>query len=557
MPFELKSDYKPAWDQPKAINQIVEAFENWKKNITLLWATWTWKTFTMANIIQKVQKPTLVISHNKTLAAQLSTEFKAFFPNNAVHYFVSYFDYYQPESYLPSSWTYIEKEATINQEIEMYRLATMASLLSRDDVIVVASASSLYGLWQSRFFQENMLQLKVGQPYDFKEIKHQLLHMQYKPVHGKIEAWMFELQWERLDVYSSTEKSVYRCFFDEDVIERIEIRDSVTFELKSQANQIILWPATQYLQDTNDLETILQQIDLEKELRIKEFEKAWMLVEAERIKKRVEYDLRMIRETGFVNGIENYSLYFDKRLPGEAPNTIFDYFPKDFLLIIDESHMTVPQLNAMSQWDRARKNNLIKYWFRLPSAIDHRPLRFEELEVTLWWKSLDEIKLDQAADNLELVSTTHLKVLEKQNMSFRGEWNEAEESRKKSKQPVDSSLHSEWHLINKEARAENQRANLKSKIKDQAKSIFLSATPAEYELQLSDEVVEQIIRPTWLLDPITYVYPKSWNYAHLIGSVDKLLKKKPQLEIYLSDKESKKDEKDILKDLFEWDSESV
>ena len=330
MPFQLKADYKPAWDQPKAINQIVEAFENWKKNITLLWATGTWKTFTMANIIQKVQRPTLVISHNKTLAAQLSTEFKAFFPNNAVHYFVSYFDYYQPESYLPSSWTYIEKEATINDEIEMYRLATMASLLSRDDVIVVASASSLYGLWQSRFFQENMLQLKVGQSYDFKEVKHQLLHMQYKPVHGKIEAWMFELQWERLDVYSSTEKSVYRCFFDEDVIERIEIRDSVTFELKTQTNQVILWPATQYLQDTNDLETILQQIDLEKELRIKEFEKAWMLVEAERIKKRVEYDLRMIRETWFVNGIENYSLYFDKRSPWEAPNTIFDYFPKDF-----------------------------------------------------------------------------------------------------------------------------------------------------------------------------------------------------------------------------------
>ena len=559
MLFQLKSDYEPAWDQPKAINQIVQAFENWKKNITLLWATWTWKTFTMANIIQKVQRPTLVISHNKTLAAQLSTEFKAFFPNNAVHYFVSYFDYYQPESYLPSSWTYIEKEATINDEIEMYRLATMASLLSRDDVIVVASASSLYGLWQSRFFQENMLQLKVGQSYDFKEIKHQLLHMQYKPVHGKIEAWMFELQWERLDVYSSTEKSVYRCFFDEDVIERIEIRDSVTFELKSQANQIILWPATQYLQDTNDLETILQQIDLEKELRIKEFEKAWMLVEAERIKKRVEYDLRMIRETGFVNGIENYSLYFDKRLPGEAPNTIFDYFPKDFLLIIDESHMTIPQLNAMSQWDRARKNNLIKYWFRLPSAIDHRPLRFEELEATLWWKSLDEIKLDQATDNLDLVSTTHLKVLESQKTSplFKeGGWKPGDF---KILSPSDSSFKKEQSesLINKEARAENQRANLESKIKTWAKAIFLSATPAEYELNLSDEVVEQIIRPTWLLDPITYIYPKSGDYAHLLASVDKLLKKKPYLEMYLSDKKSKKDEKDILKDLFEEDSELV
>lgn len=535
MPFQLKSDYKPAWDQPKAIQQIVDAFNAWKKNITLLWATGTWKTFTMANIIQKVQKPTLVISHNKTLAAQLSTEFKAFFPQNAVHYFVSYFDYYQPESYLPSSWTYIEKEATINDEIEMYRLATMASLLSRDDVIVVASASSLYWLWQSRFFQENCLQLKVWQSYDFKEIKSQLLHMQYKPVHGKIEAWMFELQWERLDVYSSTEKSVYRCFFDEDVVESIEIRDSVTFEMKSQTNQVILWPATQYLQDTQDLETILQQIDAEKELRVKEFEKAWMLVEAERIKKRVEYDLRMIRETWFVNGIENYSLYFDKRLPWEAPNTIFDYFPKDFLLIIDESHMTIPQLNAMSQWDRARKNNLIRYWFRLPSAIDHRPLRFEELEAVLWWKDLDDIKLDQAAENLDLVSTTHLQVLKE---SSKEKWDKKEESL----------------LINPKARAENQRLNLQAKIKDWAKSIFLSATPAEYELQLSDEVVEQIIRPTGLLDPITYVYPKSWDYSNLISSIDKLIKKKPHLKLYLEDKPEKKDEKEILKDLFENDT---
>jgi len=531
MPFQLKSDYQPAGDQPKAIQEIVNAFDNWQNKITLLWATWTWKTFTMANIIQKVQRPTLVISHNKTLAAQLSTEFKAFFPNNAVHYFVSYFDYYQPESYLPTSWTYIEKEATINQEIEMYRLATMASLLSRDDVIVVASASSLYGLGQSRFFQENCLQLKVGQAYDMKEIKHQLLHMQYEPVHWKIEAWMFDLRGDTLDVYSSTEKTVYRCFFDDDVVERIEIRDSVTFEMKSQTNQVILWPATQYLQDTQDLENILQQIDAEKELRIKEFEKVWMMVEAERIKKRVEYDLRMIRETGFVNWIENYSLYFDKRLPWEAPNTIFDYFPKDFLLIIDESHMTIPQLNAMSQWDRARKNNLIKYGFRLPSAIDHRPLRFEELEATLWRKELDEIKLDQAAENLELVSSTHLKVLEKD----------------KSKEEVES-------LINTKARAENQRLNLQAKIKDWAKSIFLSATPAEYELQLSDEVVEQIIRPTGLLDPITYVYPKSWDYSNLISSIDKLIKKKPHLKVYLEDKPEKKDEKEILKDLFENDT---
>ncbi|MDR3168393.1 MAG: hypothetical protein LBU27_01130 [Candidatus Peribacteria bacterium] len=278
----------------------------------------------------------------------------------------------------------------------MYRLATMASLLSREDVIVVASASSLYGLGQARFFKENCLQLKVGQTYKFNELKKQLLQMQYKPVHGKAEPGMFDVKGEMLEIYSSTEKFVYKCFFDEDYLEHIEIRDSLTFQLKRQANQIILRPATQYLQNIEDLEFVLKQMEVEKELRVREFEKQGMLLEAERIKKRVEYDIRMIRETGFVNGIENYSLYFDKRLPGEAPNTIFDYFPEDFLLIIDESHMTIPQLRAMAQGDRARKNNLIKYGFRLPSAIDHRPLRFEELEAVLGRKSLEEISLDQA-----------------------------------------------------------------------------------------------------------------------------------------------------------------
>ena len=548
MPFELVSQYQPSWDQPKAIDEITHAFEEGKSKITLLGATGTGKTFTMANIIQKVQKPTLIISHNKTLAAQLSTEFKSFFPKNAVHYFVSYFDYYQPESYLPSSGTYIEKEATINQEIEMYRLATMASLLSRDDVIVVASASSLYGLGQARFFKENCLQLKIHQTYDFKEIKKQLLQMQYKPVASKIEPGMFDLQGERLDIYSSTEKVVYRCFFDEDFLEMIEIRDSLTYELKHTTTQIILWPATQYIQDTSDLETILQEINIEKELRIKEFEKAWMLVEAERIKKRVEYDIRMIRETGFVNGIETYSLYFDKRLPGEAPNTIFDYFPDDFLLIVDESHMTIPQLHAMAQGDRARKNNLIKYGFRLPSAIDHRPLRFEELETTLGWKDFSEIKLDQASDDLELISTTHMKVLEEH---MKSSWTKVKDLTINGEDS--SAVASEWPetsgLINKKARQENQLQNLLWKQKKQAKSIFLSATPGEYELKLSEQVVEQIIRPTGLLDPITYLYPKSGDYQHLLESIDKLLKKKPYLKKYLE--ASKNGEGMNLDEIFE------
>ncbi len=536
--FNLQSNYQPAWDQPKAINEIANSFNEWKNKITLLWATWTGKTFTIANIIQKVQKPTLVISHNKTLAAQLATEFKAFFPENAVHYFISYFDYYQPESYLPSSWTYIEKEATINQEIEMYRLATMASLLSRKDVIVVASASSLYGLWQSRFFEENCLQLYVGKKYDFNEIKRQLLHMQYKPIHGKIEPWMFEMKWDILDIFSSTEKCLYRCFFDEDIIERIEQRDSLTYELKSPVQKAMLWPATQYLQDTSDLELILQEINTEKELRVKEFKKLWMLVEAERIKKKVEYDIRMIRETGFVNGIENYSLYFDQRLPWEPPNTIFDYFPDDFLLIIDESHMTIPQLRAMAQWDRARKNNLIRYWFRLPSAIDHRPLRFEELETTLQRKDINEIQLDEAAADLDLVSTTHKQVLE-----------EKEKNNKSSEKS--------W-IINHEARKNNQQETLSRKIKKNVKSIFLSATPAEYELDLSDQIVEQIIRPTGLLDPVTFVYPKSWDYSLLLDSLPKLLEKKPYLNEFMTSEEKWNEEqhKINLEEIF-WTDENI
>lgn len=537
--FNLKSNYQPAWDQPKAINQIAEAFEEWKNKITLLWATWTWKTFTIANIIQKVQKPTLVISHNKTLAAQLATEFKAFFPENAVHYFISYFDYYQPESYLPSTWTYIEKEATINQEIEMYRLATMASLLSRKDVIVVASASSLYGLWQSRFFEENCLQLYVGKKYDFNEIKRQLLHMQYKPVQWKIEPWMFDMKGDILDIFSSTEKFLYRCFFDEDTLERIEQRDSLTYELKAPVQKAMLWPATQYLQDLTDLERILSQINAEKELRIKEFEKLGMMVEAERIKKKTEYDIRMIRETGFVNGIENYSLYFDQRLPWEPPNTIFDYFPEDFLLVIDESHMTIPQLRAMAQWDRARKNNLIRYWFRLPSAIDHRPLRFEELETTLNRKDISEIQLDEAAADLELVSEAHKKIIEQR-----------EYDNNKKEEKLSSSI------INREARQINQQETLTRKTKKWVKSIFLSATPAEYELELSDKVVEQIIRPTGLLDPVTFVYPKSGNYNLLLDSLPKLIKKKPFLNDFLTKEEKVSEEghKTNLEEIF-WTQE--
>lgn len=499
--FDLKSSYSPAGDQPKAIKEIKAAFEKWKDKLTLLWATWTGKTFTIANIIQHIQKPTLVISHNKTLAAQLATEFKYFFPNNAVHYFVSYFDYYQPESYLPAQWLYIEKEATINQEIEMYRLATMASLLSRKDVIVVASVSALYGLWQKRFFEENCLQLKINTEYKFKDLKKQLLHMQYKPVHGKIEHGMFDVKWEMIDIFSSTEKFLYRLYFNEEELELIELRDSLTYEFKWKVDKIVVRPATQFLQDVSDLEKIFGQMDKEKEARVKEFKKKWMLVEAERIKKRVEYDIRMMRETWFVNGIENYSLYFDARTPGQPTNTLFDYFPDDFLVVVDESHMTIPQLQAMPSGDRARKVNLIKHGFRLPSAIDHRPINFSELENKLNWKRSGvktKKQLDVINDRLELKNDALGKTYEELKKDL-------------------------WY---------EENCDLFKKHLD-AKTIFLSATPAEYELKVSDKVIEQLIRPTGLLDPITYVYPKSWNYKLLVDSLDKLLKKKPHLDEFM------------------------
>jgi len=489
--FQLQSEYSPAGDQPQAIDKINQAFDEWENAVTLLWATGTGKTFTMANVIQEQQKPTLIVSHNKTLAAQLATEFKHFFPNNAVHYFVSYFDYYQPESFLPGQGLYIEKEATINQEIEMYRLATMASLLSRKDVIVVASVSSLYGLGQKRFFQENCLQMKVWETYDFQEIKSQLLQMQYHPVQSKIEAGMFDRQGDHLDIFSSTDKHLYRLHFDEDVLELVELRDSLTYEFKWKLKQIMVWPASQFLQDMDNVGEVLDLIEAEMESRTKYFETHKQLVEAERIKKRVLYDVRMIKETWFVNGIENYSPYFDKRLPGEPPSTLFDYFPEDFLFIVDESHMCLPQFQAMPKADKSRKKALIDFGFRLPSAIDHRPMNFQEMEAILWWKDIKKIKFDGAG------------------------LDDDKESHKK-------------------ARATNQWVSIKWKYKHKAKTLFASATPANYELDLSNIIAEQIIRPTWLLDPITYVYPKSGDYNMLISSVDALLKKKPHLKHFFN-----------------------
>lgn len=465
--FNLESSYQPGWDQPKAIEQIVAGFSGWKKEITLLGATGTGKTFTMANTIQQLQKPTLVLSHNKTLAAQLATEFKYFFPKNAVHYFVSYFDYYQPESYLPERGIYIEKEATINKQIEMYRLATMASLLSREDVIVVSSVSALYGLGTREMFGNNRLFFATWQNYHLDDLKAQLIHMQYKPATGALDTWMFDLQGEILDVHASTEKVIYRMIFNDKTLEVIQVKDALTYKLLGTYDHITIWPATQYLQDMQQLAEVVPQIYQELKERVAYLQEKWLLAEAQRLEKRVHYDIKMIQETGFVNGIENYSPYFEKRLDGSPPNTLFDYFPDDFLCIIDESHMSIPQLGAMPRADSSRKQTLIDHGFRLPSAIHHRPISFDELAVMLWWKNY----------NLSDVHPT-----------------------------------------------------MKQREKKKAKTLYVSATPASYELEQSDQIVQQIIRPTGLLDPITYIYPKSGEYDSLYKSLDRVIEKDPSLE---------------------------
>ena len=470
----------------------MDSFDKGEKAVTLMGATATGKTFTMANVIQKLQKPTLIISHNKTLAAQLATEFKHFFPNNAVHYFVSYFDYYQPEAYVASKDLYVEKEATVNQEIEMYRLATLASLLSRDDVIIVASASSLYGLGQKEFFEDHSLQLKVGQEYDFKELKKKLIQMRYEPVASKIEPGMFDFQGERLDIYSSTDRYVYRCFFDEEKLEFIHLKDSISFEDRGKVEKATIWPATQYLQNVEDLNSILDNILLELNARADDLDKSGQIVEAQRIRKRVEYDVRMIRETGFVNGIENYSPYFDGRLPGQVPYTIFDYLPDDFLLIVDESHMTLPQLMAMPKADTARKTSLVNHGFRLPSAVDHRPIRFEELEVmmnraeTTQSTLSKKIKLKEVIDKDEEVPLTEVEQKVYDYQTYRNDLFK-----------IPNDVH------------KNHTLSLEAKRKIKSKALFVSATPAPYELTMTPTVVEQVIRPTGLLDPLVSVYPKS------------------------------------------------
>lgn len=422
--FVLKSKYKPAGDQPQAIDKLVEGIEDGLKDQVLLGVTGSGKTFTMANIIEKVQKPTLVIAHNKTLAAQLCNEFREFFPNNRVEYFVSYYDYYQPEAYIVSTDTYIEKDMSVNEEIDKLRSSATSSLLERKDTIVVASVSCIYGLGSPEEYHNLHISLRPGDEIDRDDLINHLIAIQYTRNDIDFKRTTFRVNGDTIDIFpaNQSEMAVKVRFFG-DEIEKIFEFDPVSGNLINEVSYVAIYPATHYAVGSNTLHDAIKQIEIDREIAIKKFEAEHKPLEAERIGQRVAYDLEMMKEVGYCSGIENYSRYFDGRKPGEPPYTLIDYFQGDFLTIIDESHMTIPQIRAMYNGDKARKVSLVDYGFRLEAAKDNRPLKFNEFE-------------------------------------------------KRLKQ-----------------------------------TIYVSATPAEYELQKAGQVVEQVIRPTGLLDPLIEVKP--------------------------------------------------
>jgi len=441
--FQLVSDFQPTGDQPQAIRKLVEGLRNGEQHQTLLGVTGSGKTFTIANVIQEIQKPTLVLSHNKTLAAQLYGELQQFFPNNAVEYFISYYDYYQPESYIPATDTYIEKDLSINDEIEKLRLRATSALLSgRRDVIVVASVSCIYGIANPQEFGKNVIHLKTGQRITRNQFLYALNNILYSRTEAEFQRGNFRVKGDTVDVFVAYADFAYRIYFFEDEIEKIQIIDPPTGKKISDEKQIAIYPANLFVTGQEALHRAICEIQDDLVAQIKLFEREGKITEAMRLKERTEFDLEMMRELGYCSGIENYSRYFDGRKPGERPFCLLDYFPKDYLMIIDESHVTIPQIRAMYAGDRSRKTTLVEYGFRLPSALDNRPLKFEEFE----------------------------------------------------------------SLVNQ--------------------IIYVSATPQKYELQNSDGVVvEQVIRPTGLLDPEIIVRPSLHQIDDLLDEIHQTTQK--------------------------------
>ena len=439
MSFKLQSDFSPMGDQPTAINQLVEALNKGESYQVLLGATGTGKTFTVANVIEKVDRPTLVLCHNKTLAAQLYGEFQQFFPENAVEYFVSYYDYYQPEAFLPSTGTYIEKELLINEEIEKLRLRTTSALMSgRRDVIVVASVSCIYGMGNPEEFANNILIVKVGETVSRNQLLFKLVDILYNRTTEEFKRGTFRVKGDTVDIFPAYADVAYRLYFWGDEIEAIQEIEPVSGQRISDMQYLSIFPATLFVTGKDLLAKVIKEIQDDLMKHVLMFESEGKFEEAKRVLERTEFDLEMMRELGYCSGIENYSRYFDGREPGQRPFCLLDYFPKDYLTVIDESHQTIPQIRAMYGGDRARKFNLVEYGFRIPAAIDNRPLKFDEFE------------------------------------------------------------------------------NLASQ------TIYVSATPADYELEKTNGViVEQVIRPTGLLDPLIDVRPTMNQIDDLMNEIDK------------------------------------
>ena len=434
--FEIASEFQPGGDQPTAISGLVKGLRDGKKDQVLLGVTGSGKTFTMANVIQQMQRPTLVLSHNKTLAAQLYAEFRDFFPNNAVTYFVSYYDYYQPEAYIPQRDIYIEKDASINEEIDRLRLHATSALVSRRDVIVVASVSCIYGLGSPQDYLEMMVPLQIGKEIDRDELLLKLIDIQYDRNDYDLARGRFRVRGDVIEVWPAYEEFAYRIELWGDEVEALSIVDPVTGENSKKLNDIYIFPAKHFVMPQSRIDKAMEEIENELNSRLEEFRKEGKLLEAQRLSARTRYDMELLREAGFCPGIENYSRALAGRKPGDAPATLYDFFPDDFLMFVDESHVTVPQVKAMYAGDRSRKTTLVEHGFRLPMALDNRPLQFEE-----------------------------------------------------------------W----------NKRRN---------QTVFVSATPADWELEASGgEIVEQVIRPTGLVDPIIHVVPARGQVPHLMEQV--------------------------------------
>ncbi|KPI47395.1 excinuclease ABC subunit B [Clostridioides difficile] len=466
MDFKIKSDFKPTGDQPEAIKSIVDSINRNEKFSTLLGVTGSGKTFTMANIIQQVKKPTLIMAHNKTLAAQLYSEFKEFFPDNAVEYFVSYYDYYQPEAYVAHSDTYIEKDASINDEIDKLRHSATASILERRDTIIISSVSCIYGLGDPKDYKELMLSIRPGMQRDRDDVIKRLIEIQYERNDINFTRGTFRVRGDILEIFpASNDEKAIRIEFFGDEIDRVTEIDYVTGKIVGTRNHVVIFPASHYVTTPERIEKAIVQIEDELQEQIKFFKENDRLLEAQRIEQRTKYDIEMLKEIGFCQGIENYSRHITGRSEGERPYTLMDFFPDDYLIIVDEAHVTIPQVRGMYAGDRSRKTSLIENGFRLPSALDNRPLNFQEFEGNI-----------------------------------------------------------------------NQM-------------LFVSATPGPYEIQHSETIAEQIIRPTGLLDPIVEVRPINNQIDNLVGEITKTIEKNERVLITTLTKKMSEDLTNYLKEI--------